>query len=36
MLILFHQEEGEEKRKKSLSGKDKPEEYYGRAMNLTF
>ena len=24
------------KKKKSLSGKDKPEEYYGRAMNLTF
>lgn len=37
MLMLFHQEEGEEKKKKkkSLSGKDKPEEYYGRAMNLT-
>ena len=37
MLILFHQEEGEEKTKKKIvSGKDKPEEYYGRAMNLTF
>lgn len=36
MLILFHQEEGEEKKKKIVSGKDKPEEYYGRAMNLTF
>ena len=39
MLILFHQEEGEEEKKqqqKRLSGKNKPEEYYGRAVNLTF
>lgn len=26
---------GRKKKKKSLSGKDKPEEYYGRAMKLT-